>query len=349
MNLIYSSGSYKIILQGKPDMETIDLLKSTQWGTDGPIYQHKDTEQRILKMDKPLFFSLRKNAKTIGTCNFTRRKINVKGKIYESCYSRYFAIEKKSQGKIFGYLILKIIKAYFEQNTFEPTIFYAYVDPENLRSHKLLQHIGFSVMRKFETYVFSRSFPKADSRVSRIKYEERHELLDLLIKQYANYTFVNFEKLFLLDNYFVLRRDNKIVAGIQANSTAWVIHSLPGFSGKIIINLIPHLPILSRLFNPKNFHFVAFDGVYCKEGYEKDLFLLMESVCALLNLNTGMMWLDADSELCARLKNAGDWGIMNKLKENIPGYLVAAFKNVSEKECKAFYNCPAYINALDLI
>jgi len=349
MNSIYSSTSYNIVLQEKPDSRTIQLLKATHWGTNGPIYQHKDTEERILKMDKPMFFTLNKSGKVIGTCNFIRRKINVKDKIYASCYSRYFVIEKTCQGKIFGHLLLKNIKGYFEQNTIEPTVFYAYVDPDNRRSLKLLQRLGFNQVRTFETYVFSRIFPKADHRVSKIKNEEQVELLSLLSKQYENFTFINFEKLFHHDNYFVLRKDNNIVGGIRANTASWTIHKLPGFSGKMIVNLIPHVPLLSRLLNPKHFKFVAFDGIYCREGYEQDLFVLMESICAQLNLHTGILWMDADSELCTRLKRAGNWGIINKLKKNIPGYLIAGFKNINENEQDVFNRNPAYINALDLI
>ena len=136
---------------------------------------------------------------------------------------------------------------------------------------------------------------------------------------------------------------------MRVNLGHWLIRALSGFSGTLIIKFLPHIPVLSRLFNPKDFRFAAFDGIYSQQGFEKELFVLMESVCAMLKVSTGIMWLDSESALYHRLKHAGNWGIMNKLKENIPAYVIATFKNVSEEEQERFSNCPVYVSAVDII
>ena len=138
----------------------------------------------------------------------------------------------------------------------------------------------------------------------------------LLKEQYKNYSFINFEPLFLHDDYFVLKKENEVVAGIRANITQWKMRHLP--------------------------------GIYCKSGNEKDLFVLMESVCAELKLHTGMIWMDPESELYGRIKEAGNWGIMNRMKEKIPVNVVAAFRNIPEKEQLKFRQYPVYISAFDL-
>lgn len=347
--VVFEHGLYKVVIQKTPGVKVVDLLKSTFWGTNGTLYQHKNTEQNISYMIDPLFFSLEKKGELIGTCCFSKRKTGATERTYDALYSRYFSIVQQKQGGIFGKMILKHIKTYFEQTIDKPTVLYAYVDQANIRSYKLLKHIGFESIRSFETLAFSRIYPKVDKRVSRIKAADKDALLTMLHNQYKEYTLVNFDRLFFKDDYFVLKVEDEIVAGIRANVAEWTIRQLPGVSGKLIVNFLPYIPFLSRLFNPGNFRFSAFEGVYCKIGYEKELFLLMESVCGLLKIQTGMMWLDKESELYLRLKNGGDWGIMNRIKDDIPAYVVAAFKNIPEDEKEIFRKYPVYISAFDLI
>ena len=348
MQVLHEDASYKITVENKLRRGAVELLRSTIWGTNGPLYQHIDAPEKIKNIIRPLSFTIEQQEKTIGTCTFLERDIRVENKIYKAWYSRYFSIAPENQGRIFGNLLLKNIKNYFEQITTLPTIFYGYVDKANIRSYKLLRHTGLEIIRNFEIFVFSRIFPKADERVTRIKEEDKLEILRLLQEQYMDYSFVNLEPLFLQNNYFVLKNNNEISAGIRANVVKWKIHHLPGLSGKMMIQILPYIPFLSRIFNPKDFCFIAFEGIYCKPGYEKDLFVLMESVCAQLKLYTGMIWTDPESELHNRIKEAGNWGIMNKLKDNVPVYVVAAFRNIPKEEQKKIHERPVYISAFDL-
>lgn len=348
MEVIFEQTPYRITKEEKLRQGAIKLISETVWGTNGPLYQHVDAPQKINHIIRPLSFTLEKGEKTIGTCTFLERDMILENKVYKTWYSRYFSIDTKSQGKIFGNLLLKNVRNYFEQTTDQPTVFYGFVDSANPRSRRLLQYIGLKAIRSFQTFMFSRVFPKADKRVTRIEEKDKPEILQLLKKQYRNYAFVNFEPLFLHDNYFVLKKNKEIIAGIRANITKWKVSHLAGVSGKILMKLLPHIPFISRLFNPKDFRYLGFEGIYCKEGYEKELFVLMESVCAQLKLYTGIIWLDAESELHGRIEKAGYWGIMNKLKEKMPVHVVAAFRNIPEKEQTLFREYPVYISAFDL-
>lgn len=347
MEIIFNQPPYKITLQQKPDIKSVDLLKHTLWGTKETVFQHLDTEEHIAKVPDPVFFDLNKNDERIGTCCFSKRSTNEQN--YDVWYSRYFAIDAKRQGGVFGYMILKHIREYFEQNIHQPSVFYAYVDASNIRSHKLVTHTGFKRIRSFETLTFSRLYPKKDKRVTLLIAEEKEHMVDLLQVAYKDYLFWNFDLSFFDGKYFVLKKEDQIIAGIRVHKANWVIKRLAGWSGTLIIKLLPYIPVLSRLFNPRAFTFAAFDGIYCKAGYEKDFFTLMESVCASLNVSTGIMWLDSGSELYHRLKGAGNWGIMDKLKENIPADVVAAFRYIPEDAQEKIAMRPAYISVPDII
>ena len=348
MTTIYDDKNYKITVSEKPTKTAVDLLHSTLWGTKGPLFQHMDTPEKVDYLSSAIAFNLEKDGKAIGTCTVLERKITVQGKEYKTWYGRYFTIDKKFQGRIYGNLLLKHIKKYMENISPVPSIFYAYVEQSNIRSSKLLKYTGFEAVRNFETSVFSRMYPKKDKRVSKIKDGDAQLIIDLLKTEYINNTFVNFDNLFFQDNYFVLKENNEIIAGLQASLVKWEVRQLPGAAGKVIINILPHLPFVSKLFNPKDFRFAAFEGVFCKPGRESELFKLMESVCAELNLSIGMLWMDPSTEVYKRFKKAGDWGIMNKMREDMPVYVFAGFKDVPKTEQEIFYKKPAYISAFDL-
>ncbi len=349
MNIIFEQKPYRVTLQNKADFDVVDLLKHTQWGTKETVYQRKDSEKDIMRVPDPLFFSLEKQDELIGTCCFSRRIFSIHGRTYDCWYGKYFSIDSKRQGGIFGHMILKNIRMYFEKQTEMPTVFYAYVDASNQRSHKLITHIGFQQIRSFQTLTFSRLYPKKDKRVSLINEEDTDEMLLLLNEAYKEYSFARFDKQYFKTNYFVLKIEDEIIAGIHVTMAHWIIRSLSGIAGKLIIKLVPHIPILSKLFNPKDFRFAAFDGIYYKAGFEKEFFILMESVCASLNVCTGITWLDSESLLYTKLKSSGSWGIMEKIKDNIPAHVVAAFKNISHEEQERIHSAPAYIAAADII
>lgn len=349
MKVIYEHVDYKIILEDRPSLAATKLLHHTLWGTNGPLYQHLDTPEKVGQLKGALSFMLEKRRKVIGTCTVLERKIVVKGKTYTTFYCRYFSIEKQAQGKIFGHLLLKQMKIYLEQITIgTPSIFYAYVDQDNPRSAKLLKNVGFEVMRNFQTSMFSRVYPKKSKLIHRITEHDKSKMRKLIESQYKDYSLTNFETLFTKGNYFVLKEDREIIAGLQGTVVNWKIHHLPGFSGKIMLNVLPHVPLLSRMFNPNDFRFVAFDAIYCVKGNEAKLFKLMEHACAQLKLCAGMVWMDPGCELYKRMNAIGNWGFMNKMKDDLPAYVVGGFKNMTEEEKKVFKEQAVYVSSFDL-
>lgn len=332
----------------QPSKSAVELLHNTLWGSTGPLYQHLDTPEKMGHLVGAFIFTLEEHEKAIATCTLLKREINVGTSTYNTCYCRYFSVDKKFQGRIFGNLLLKQIKSYIEKESTTPTVFYAYVDKEHLTSNKLLKHTGFNVLRTFETKLFSRMHPRKSKQVFKLKKEESSLVQEMLKNQYKQEVFVNFDYLFYQDNYFVLKKDGEIVAGLQATKVKWSIKYLPGLSGKIMLHVLPLLPYLSTLFNPKKFYFAAFEGIYCKKGFEKDLFTLMESACAELGLRTAMIWWDQESNLKQRIEQAGEWGLMNKIAASAPAYIVGNFRNIEPQEQEQFFNSSAYISAFDL-
>ena len=79
------------------------------------------------------------------------------------------------------------------------------------------------------------------------------------------------------------------------------------------MNLVPHIPIINKLFNPKKFEFLAFEGIYCKKGYEDTLHELFNGLLAKNGLKSALMWFGDNSDMYEQLNSYGKLGFLNKL------------------------------------
>lgn len=102
------------------------------------------------------------------------------------------------------------------------------------------------------------------SRLPAARYPEVRQLME---SAYGPYTLVQFDRLFYGGNYFVLEAGGEIVAGVQANPVRWRLVSMPGLSGKLIMHVVPHLPVMGRLIQPDRYAFAALEALYVRPGH----------------------------------------------------------------------------------
>jgi hypothetical protein len=182
----------------------------------------------------------------------------------------------------------------------------------------------------------------------KIAEEEKAVMLGRLMDQYKETNFFFTSHVFHIGDYYVFEKENEIVAGLQAISDHWVVQNLPGVSGKLIMALLPSMPLLSRLFNPRDFKLALFEGIFVKPGHEADLFRLMESVLADMGLHTAFIPADSESPLFEIVHQPHKLGLLNRLVSETPVQLIARFQGFSEAEVAAFREQPAYISAFDM-
>jgi hypothetical protein len=226
-------------------------------------------------------------------------------------------------------------------------IMYAFLESMNERSKNLISQAGYEYVRSFLTVAFSRFSPGKDNRVSKLKEEEKPEILELLSDYYKNHSLFTTEYSFYGDKYYVLKEEGKIIAGVSAIPGIHKIYDIPGIWGRVIMNLLPRVPYYRRLFSPGEFRYLVFDAIYCKKGYEKNLATLFESVCASEGYYTGLTWLDDRSYLYDKMRTEVNMGALNRMLNAKPGLVYIRFLNFDEKEKDGFYEAPAYISGFD--
>lgn len=296
--------------------QIIELLEQTTLGTNGAMYRHLDTSERIYEADNPLFLSIERNEKVIGNITFCRRDSH--------WYIRYFAFhslaqageKKKKEDK--GNSFLKHELNQFFNDAFEGKIdgkkvqsMYAYIDPKNDRSKWMSENFNFHVIGQLATQTFSRIKPKASRRLKKI--DDSKEIEHIVHQNYGEhaYYFTDHAK---KPPFYVLKDErNELIACAKVTTVQWEIVRLPGKFGKVTTRIIPFIPLLNRLIKPQNHKFLVPEIVCVKKNDPKLLDELFSAILHEEKLNLMIWWLDSKEPLYQNVKEKINWGLMNRI------------------------------------
>jgi len=351
--------------------EILDVLSHAVQGSEGGLrFSLQNIGPRIeAYKDQIRFVSLYKKNQITGTVGSCFR-ISGQGKLrYPASYLRYLAFQSTYQSDVNWRKRRKaVIKPEkddtFKQKTLEifskphllelkdvfegdKHIMYAFVESKNERSKNLVNQAEYEYIRSFLTVAFSRFSPKTDSRVTKLREEEKIKMESLLLEYYKDYAFFSTDYAFFGDRYYVLKEGNEIVAGVCAIPSVYKVYDIPGIWGWVMMSVLPKMPYFRRLFRPGEFRYLVFDAIYCKPGRETLLANLFESACAEEGFHTGLTWLDDRSLLFDKIRTGVKMGAINRMLNAKPGLVYARFINLTDKEKESFYDAPAYISGFD--
>lgn len=317
-------GAFKILnIERSPSDQVIELLEENEVGTPGEsmVYKHRDVSSKVHNTPNPYFANLSIRNRLYGTVCLSKRELSTFGTNHEAFYLRYFTFRESFRTKN-----PKNNKSKSSSRVREDVanllngegldydgglVLYAYVDTNNIRSRRLIEEFGFEKKGIFNVIPFSRIYPRKNPIVEIINSDKVTELKTLLKEYYKKEQLVSLSDIGKGEKYFVIRRNGEIICGAQAITDGWEIKELPGISGKIMMNVVPRLPVIGRLFNPI-YNFVFLELIYCKDGFHKDLEILLESILAQYRLSSGIICLDPKSNAYTNIKKL-NLGITHKL------------------------------------
>jgi len=351
------------------DEEISALLGRTVLGTEGGLrYSVRNITERMKFYGKGLsFIALYKKNNLAGVIGLCKRKTLCFGKEFNSTFLRYLSVRSSFQiSRVKDTRSEKLARAEdtFKQQIFSmfsnpsglpggredqslPDIVYACVEGENERSKNFVRQAGYEHIRSLRTVAFSRFRPGVHQSVTKLTPEEEPEMAKLLTEHYKDYCFFSNQFSFLNHRYYVMKKENKIVAGVFALPTAFRIIDFPGFQGWLLLKVLPYLPFFRRLFQPGEFRFLILDSIFYTEGNDHLLPDLFESVCALEGHYSAITWIDDRSGIYRSFKTKGRLGVLNKILTTSPGFVYASFSNISPDDQKKFHEYPAYISGVD--
>jgi RimJ/RimL family protein N-acetyltransferase len=335
--------------EGVPEA-VISFFEQTNWGSAGAVYVRKNSSELVRLLKNPYLFAVKKGEEIVGTAVFCHTTPQVLGLSYNCYIIRYFAASRVIQGKkIMKHYAGKVMEVVRDAES-EKTIYVGCVEKGNIRSYKVVSNAGYEPLGLLRVGAFSRFFPTDQKNIVRIQTEaDKSEVLKLLYTFYAKHVLVHFDYLFLRNNYFVIREQGEIVAGCQLHRVHWAINNMPGFMGKVIMNVLPNIPFINKLFNPKRFEFLAFEGIYFKPGYEGTLLKLFEGLLHQQKMNSALFWMGENCPYRDAIQKQGKLGLMQHFVKDSGVYIMTSYRNMSDEEIARLKSGPLYASAFDYI
>jgi len=354
-----------------PGEELIDHMHSTVLGQPGGFrYQHTDLVERLTAPGENYFMYLRKAGKMMGSVGFVGRPAEINGISFDSWLIRYFSIKapmrsvpkkRKEKSDLKGDQKRSTVLGRFIQPVFadpsqlrekgpdpdQPAIIYAAIEKKNLRSMNFSTQMGLETIGELVGFTFSRINPKKSGRVERLPATEYDAMLTMIREYYSSYTLFVSDPIFNHGNYFVIREEGRIVAGIQYYPITWRILDFGSNAANRLIRLLSRLNWFRKRYNMEEMRLIAFDGIYCEEGFEDTLYELMEGVLREAGVYLAIMMADLQSGIWALFKKKKNFGILHQLFGSQEADIRARFINLPDEIREQFLSRPTYIPTYD--
>lgn len=335
--------------KGSASADILNLLNQNIIGTPGKslVYQHQKAAEKLQFIKEAYFPCVKLGGKTIGAACFIPRQIQLSQQKISAIYIRYFSIRQSFRStsepiaRIQKSGVLKAeIQELFEENLLElPNrhIYYAYVDPENIRSKRLIEDFGFSQVGIFRTVFFSRFSPKLNPNIKSVTATAIGDFVDQF---YQNHSFFFKDYLGYQNGLLAYYHEGRLVAILQANAEHWKVYEIPG--SKKRITWISKIPFINRLFNA-DFKFVSLEAVSFLPGFEWTLPHLITHALAMHQRNTAVICLDPKSSLYSVFQgmNRGFIKILTNEKE------MAVVARGSHFDLATLASAPVYVSGFD--
>ena len=288
--VIFSVRDLKVKVSSETNEEINALLSSTIVGSEGGMqYTMRNIGARIANYGQSIrFISVHLKTSLAAVIGTVYRQCSLRETHHHCTYLRFLSFRQQyqtekfvaGQGRrkaendredSFRNQTLRIFGKphlfdYADVDENSKHLLYCFVEGKNKRSQNLIKHAGFQYLRSFCTIPFSRFRPKSDPRVTVANSDDYSEVLAQLRDFYSSYSFYFDQFVFHADSYYVLRENGRIIAGLSAVPTEYVIRNVPGAGGWIMMNILPFAPFFKRLFNPGLFRFVSQIGrASCRE------------------------------------------------------------------------------------
>ncbi|WP_421895336.1 hypothetical protein [Marinoscillum sp.] len=338
------------IYRGAPNKQLRELLNENIIGTPGEslVYQQLMVNPKLDHIKEPVFLTVELGGSVVGACCLVGRTTINTGRNTPCHYIRYFTFRKRFRSQPNPMMRLEkksVLKDEITEvlsggvlDTPDNHLFYAYVDPENIRSSRLISSFGFEEVGRFRTVFFSRFFPKRHAKIESIQEREWDSVQAVLRKAYKQHCLFTTENIGFQGGYLGYYENGELIAGLQANSEAWKVHEIPG--GKLLLGLISKIPLIRRLFS-KNFRFLSIEGIFYPEGRQKLIETLLEDALARSGRNTAIICLDPKSDLYGQFKQL-DQGLIRILSSEKEMAVVAKGANLEELK-----GHPVYVSGFD--
>jgi len=327
--------------------DVLNLLQRTVWGSRDLRYRIRGVEGKLARMLGPHVLTLERKGALAAVCVLNRRESRLFGAPVDTFHVAMMATEPALAGQGYAGRLAERAAELCRARMGTPGATYAYIESTTEFSLRISDHLGPSYAARLPLTLFSRLWPRDDRRVDGMDEGEAEEVRARLAALYADHLFADFELSLVPAEYQVLRDGGLIVAGVQAELLNWSIESLPGVTGRLIMRLLPRLPLIRRMLDPRDLRLLRFGNLLVEPGVEADLERLMAAVLARRGVRLGLILLDERSPVCRRIRTHGRLGLLSAVVDGA-AMVVVDFVGFDEAEMARIHAQPLLMSPLDV-
>ena len=347
-DILYHDPQRHLLVQASTECtpQMVSFLENTVWGTRGVLYTKHNLAAHLQGLPAPRYFSLMEAGRltAVGIC--LQKTVQVGQRQYKAIYPAALAVEPARRSQGYGRLMLDAARPHVLDMLGPLGLIYGFVEAGNIRSLGLFNQVSPLILGQFHTQLFCRFFPMDDRRLQPAQEPERESLLAGLYDLYADHALLDFADSFRLDQYFVLREEGEVVAGVQIEVWEWSIVNLPGPWGFLLTKVLPRIPYVKRWFNAKQLHFLRLGNLYARPGREAEVFPMVEALLARHRVHFAMAYVDRRSPFYQRLAGAGEFGFFSR-NLAFSAHVMAECVGLSDEEIADLTHRPLFISPLD--
>jgi hypothetical protein len=336
-----------ITLQHSPDPAVLELLRATVWGNRDLRYTILDMPTKLDRLRDPYFFSLVKGGTLAAVCVLNRKTTQLLDRAFDSFHFVMLATDDRRRGQGLAGLLSERIRRFCEKELRAPAVAYAYIEAGTDYSLLISDKLGHRLRSHIALTIFSRIWPKDDDHIHRLEGDEIDRVKTRLSELYDGHVFVDFDNSLLPNEYYVLRRNGEILAGVQTEILCWSISAMSGPVGWFTLNVLPWLPWLRELLPLRNFRFLRFGNIVVRPGCERELTKLLDGLLARNDTRLGLILMDERSPVHQMITRAGKLGILNPLFGRSVNF-IADFKGTTEEEIEHISRQPIAVSPRDV-
>jgi len=363
--------SLTIEVETSPSEELMEHMHQTVMGQPGGMqYHHTDLEEKMNSGDENYFMYLRKSGKMLGSAGFCSKPTETAGVSHDSWLIRYFTIKAPIKGvpkkrltkadlkdenkrtTVLGRFIQPVFAnpaQLREEKTRadQPAIIFAIIDQTNLRSMNFSSQMGLETVGSLAAFTFSRLRPRRSDRIETVKKNQRADILKQIREYYRDYTLFYSDSIFKNNDYYIIREEGRMVAGLQIYQVTWKIVDFGNKLTNRASGLFARIPRLKKQIKKDEISFLAFDAIYCEPSREKVFYELMEGVLERSDHTLAMMMMDLESDLYSIFRDRKKLGVLHKILGTSFADIRVRFINMPDKARQQFFDRPTYIPTYD--
>jgi L-amino acid N-acyltransferase YncA len=303
-------------------------------------------EKDIQMFHRPVFAYVREKGALIGGIVFNSKDIALHRETIPSFYICLFAVLAEKSGQGFGTLLLREVTRFLLMQK-ERCLMYGYIEKENIPSIKAFGKVGFQSMGNFVVSAFGTIRPRIQDNVLQLEQDDEPKISALLEDHYQTHTLRDWKASIIRHEYYVIKINNEILAGLQVKQFTWSFIQLPGLSGAFILKVLPKVPVLRRLFNPKKYRFLKIGNIFYRSGRENYVLSIIRHLLAQHRLTICMAYLDPASPVQDKIIGQMKRGILSTVDSGAAVWALP--KGLSEDELRCIKKKSLHISILDSI